>query len=176
MNVISGFLSILLDVSSKRKQGRDIDMPSIKECVELLELHNKTRDMYDLAPMKTNDNCALVAQSHATWMAGVSTISHLGFSFFGPAQRLSIVGEDPASIGECISFSSCEGASSLMKSWFKSETHKAIILGNYSQFGVGRALSKDGLYYWCAIYMDSSVSTRAPKLNLSDSLVDTDNI
>lgn len=176
MNVISGFLSMLLDVSSKRKQGRDIDMPSIKECTDLLELHNKTREMYDLPPLKMHDNCTLVAQSHATWMAEASALSHLGFSFFGPAQRLSIVGEEPSSIGECISFSHCDDASSLMKSWFKSETHKAIILGNYSQFGVGRVLSKDGLNYWCAIYTDSGSSDESPKLSLSDSLVDLDNI
>jgi len=176
MNVISGFLSMLLDVSSKRKQGRDIDMPTMKECTELLDLHNKTREMYDLPPLKMNDNCALVAQSHATWMSSAHALSHLGFSFFGPSQRLSIVGEDPSNIGECISFSIYDDASSLMKAWFKSETHRSVILGNYSHFGVGRVLSKDGYNYWCAIYMDGGRSNESPKLNLSDSLIDVDNI
>ena len=140
MNVISGFLSMLFDVSSRRMQGRDADMPTLKECDDLLSLHNKTREVYELPPLVLHENCSVVAQSHAVWMANSQSVSHLGFSFFGPAQRLAIVGEEPASVGECISFCSSADASVLMKSWFKSESHKKIILGKYSHVGkIGRA-------------------------------------
>lgn len=172
MNVISGFLSMLFDVSSRRKQGRDADMPTLKECEELLNLHNKTREVYELPPLALHDSCCVVAQSHAVWMANSQSVSHLGFSFFGPAQRLAIVGEEPSSIGECISFSSSSDASALMKSWFKSESHKKIMLGNYSHVGIGRHANKDGYNYWCAIYIDPSKSKRSPKLSMSDSMID----
>jgi uncharacterized protein YkwD len=172
MNVISGFLSMLFDVSSRRKQGRDADMPTLKECEELLELHNKTREVYELAPLVLHDNCGLVAQSHAVWMANSQSVSHLGFSFFGPAQRLAIVGEEPSSIGECISLSSTNDASMLMKAWFRSESHKKILLGDYSHVGIGRHASSDGYSYWCAIYIDNKKSKRSPKLSMSDSIID----
>ena len=172
MNVISGFLSMLFDVSSRRMQGRDADMPTLKECEELLDLHNKTRDIYELAPLVLHDNCSVVAQSHAVWMANSQSVSHLGFSFFGPAQRLAIVGEEPSSIGECISFSASPDAASIMKSWFKSESHKKIILGDFSHVGIGRHSNKDGYNYWCAVYIDSAKSKRSPKLMMSDSMID----
>jgi uncharacterized protein YkwD len=174
MNVISSFLSMLFDVSSRRRQGRDADMPTSKECNTMLDLHNKTRSVYDLAPLVISESCCTVAQAHAVWMANAQSVSHLGFSFFGPSQRLTIVGEEPSNIGECISFSMTDDPSAVMKTWFNSLTHRPIILGAYTQFGMGRSCSKDGYNFWCAVYMDSVRTSDAPKLAMSDSLVDVD--
>ncbi len=174
MNVISSFLSMLFDVSSRRRQGRDADMPTSKECNTMLDLHNKTRSVYDLPPLVISDSCCTVAQAHAVWMASTRSVSHLGFSFFGPSQRLTIVGEDPSNIGECISFSVTDDPSVVMKTWFNSLTHKQIIMGDYTQFGLGRSCSNDGYNFWCAVYIDGIRTSDAPKLAMSDSLYPLD--
>lgn len=163
---------MFFDLSLKNKQGMDAEMITIKECQEVLDLNNKTRDAYSLAPLKLSSNCCLVAQAHATWMANSQSVSHLGFSFFGPTQRLAIVGEDPSRIGECISFSACSESAPLMKSWFASETHRAVILGKFTQFGLGVAKSSDGFTFWCGIYIDDYKTDDSPKLFMSDSLID----
>ena len=173
MNVISSFLGMFFDLSLKSRQGMDADMTTSKECHEVLDLHNKTRDIYDLVPLRLSENCCLVAQAHAVWMANSQSISHLGFSFFGPTQRLAIVGEEPSRIGECISFSAHSESSPLMKSWFASETHRAVILGKFTQFGLGVAKSTDGFTFWCGIYIDDLKSDDSPRLSMSDSLIDT---
>ena len=105
MEVISSFISMVLDISSSKMQGSKPDMPINKEHAVFLDLHNKTRDIYNLGPLEEDRGCLLVAQSHATWMARSSTLGHLGFSFFGPPQRLAVIGKEPSRIGECISFS-----------------------------------------------------------------------
>lgn len=172
MEVISSFLSMVLDISSSRLQGNGLDMPVKKEFSDFLDLHNKTRDVYLLAPLEEDHSCSLVAQSHATWMAREKSLSHLGFSFFGPSQRLSVVGKDPSRIGECISFSRSKSPSEVMKQWFRSGTHKDIILGRYKKFGVGSATCASGYIYWCAIYTDDVVTSSAPILKLSDGFID----
>ena len=153
MNVISSFLSMFFDLSLRNRQGTVSEMEISKECHKVLELHNKTRNVYFLPPLRVNDNCCLVAQAHAVWMANSQSVSHLGFSFFGPTQRLAIVGEEPSRIGECISFSTHTDPSVLMRSWFCSESHRAVILGKFSQFGLGMARSDDGFTFWCGIYI-----------------------
>jgi hypothetical protein len=60
-----------------------------------------------------------------------------------------------------------------MKSWFASETHRAVILGKFTQFGLGVAKSTDGFTFWCGIYIDDLKSDDSPRLSMSDSLIDT---
>jgi hypothetical protein len=59
-----------------------------------------------------------------------------------------------------------------MKQWFNSSTHKNIILGNYSKFGVGTDTCDQGYVYWCAIYTDGTTTASSPILQLSDSLIE----
>lgn len=172
MEVISSFISMVLDISSSKMQGSKPDMPINKEHAVFLDLHNKTRDIYNLGPLEEDRGCLLVAQSHATWMARSSTLGHLGFSFFGPPQRLAVIGKEPYRIGECISFSRSTSSSEVMKQWFNSNTHKSIILGNYSKFGVGTDTCDQGYVYWCAIYTDDTITDSSPILQLSDGLIE----
>lgn len=173
MNVISNFFKLLLDISPKKNEVKDDNMLSTEEANELLDLHNKTRDIYDIPPLSMDQDCTLVAQSHATWMANAQNVSHMGFSFFGPVQRVAIVGKEPEYLGECISYGITLDVKELMKTWFTSESHKEIILGRYDRFGVGRATGyKDKNIYWCAIYCSSTDALNVPKLKMSDSLVD----
>ena len=172
MEVISSFISMVLDISSSKMQGSKTDMPINKEHAVFLDLHNKTREVYNLNPLEEDKGCLLVAQSHATWMARAASLSHLGFSFFGPSQRLAVIGKEPSRIGEGISFSRSLSASEVMKQWFNSSTHKNIILGNYSKFGVGTDTCDQGYVYWCAIYTDGTTTASSPILQLSDSLIE----
>jgi uncharacterized protein YkwD len=173
MSTISNFFKMLMDLDHEREEAKDGSMIPEAEISELLELHNKTRSVYDLPPLEMDKDCVLVAQSHATWMANSQNISHMGFSFFGPSQRMAIVGQDPDRIGECISFSVSGDVKDLMKSWFTSESHKNIILGKYDRIGIGREVGHmDANYYWCAVYSTSKKAKGSPKVQMSDSLVD----
>lgn len=173
MNAISSFLRMIMDVRPARPSVKDDNMITNTEAVEILELHNKTREVYELPPLVMDSDCALVAQSHATWMSNSQSVSHMGFSFFGPVQRMAIVGSEPEFLGECISFSLSGDAKGLMKSWFTSESHKAIILGKYDKFGIGKAVGyKDKNYYWCAIYSSLRKAHNVPKVKMSENLVD----
>jgi len=173
MSAIKNFLKMIMDVRPKKPNFKDDNMLSEGEAIELLELHNKTREIYNLAPMALDCDCNLVAQSHATWMSNSQNISHMGFSFFGPVQRMAIVGQEPEFLGECISFSISGDIKDVMKSWFLSESHKGIILGRYDKFGVGRALGyKDKHFYWCAIYSSLKKANNVPKVKMSDNLVE----
>lgn len=172
MNVISNFFKLLMDISPKKVEGKDDNMV-VSEANDLLELHNKTREIYDMPPLHMDADCTLVAQSHATWMSNSQTVSHMGFSFFGPVQRMAIIGKEPEYLGECISYGVILDVKELMKSWFTSDSHKEIILGNYDRFGVGRSIGyKDKNIYWCAVYCSSKNAKNVPKLKMSDSLVD----
>lgn len=173
MNTISNFFKMLMDLSPDKDESKDGDMILEPELSELLDLHNKTRNVYDLPPLTNDKDCVLVAQSHATWMANSQNISHMGFSFFGPSQRMAIIGQEPERIGECISFSMTGDVKELMKAWFTSESHKNIILGKYDKIGIGRAVGyNDKNFYWCAIYSTNKGAKGTPKVQMSDSLVD----
>lgn len=173
MNVISNFFKMLLDINPKNNEVKDDNMLPTLEAEELLNLHNKTRGIYELPPLKMDEDCSLVAQSHATWMSNSQSVSHMGFSFFGPVQRMAIVGCEPEYLAECISHGVYGTPKEIMKSWYTSDSHKEIILGKYDRFGVGRAIGyKDKYFYWCAIYCSSKPATNVPKLKMSNSLID----
>jgi uncharacterized protein YkwD len=173
MSAISNFLKMIMDVRPKKPNFKDDNMISESEAKELLDLHNKTREIYSLSPMIMDTDCCVVAQSHATWMSNSQNVSHMGFSFFGPVQRMAIVGVEPENLGECISFSASGDIKDVMKSWFMSGTHKEIILGKYDKFGIGKALGyKDKHFYWCAIYASLKKAHNVPKVKMSDNLVE----
>jgi len=173
MSTISNFFKMIMDSGPATDHPEDAAMLTSDEVTELLTLNNKTRNVYNLPPLVVDDDCSLVARSHAIWMSNSQNVSHMGFSFFGPVQRMAIVGKEPESIGECISYSIGSDVKDLMKAWFLSESHRVIILGKYDRFGVGRVLGPhDGNYYWCAIYSTCKGARNAPIVKMSDSIVD----
>jgi|APGre2960657373_1045057.scaffolds.fasta_scaffold01888_5 uncharacterized protein YkwD len=173
MSTISNFFKMIMDSGPAKDATEDVTMLTSDEVNELLTLHNKTRNVYNLPPMVLDEDCSLVARSHAIWMSNSQNISHMGFSFFGPVQRMAIVGKEPENIGECISYSIGPEVKDLMRAWFTSESHRNIILGKYDRFGVGRVLGPhDNNYYWCAIYSTAKGAHNVPNVKMSESIVD----
>ena len=123
----------------------DIDK---KTMVEVVEAHNNVRKQEGKQPLTIDVRLMHAAQGHAEWMRANNRMSHKQGWFWGstPADRVSKQSYAYRSFGENIAFGQTE-VDEVLSVWLNSRAHRANILGDFKDIGVGRSGN-----YWCVVF------------------------
>jgi uncharacterized protein YkwD len=130
------------------------DEPLSAELVELVAAHNRERAAAKKPPLVANARLVAAARVQARDMAEHKLMSHEGSDgskFFERIQRQGYVGYGMA---ENVAMAH-KTVPQVMDAWLKSPPHRENILGPYSEIGVARAKSKQGVPFWCVTFGES---------------------
>jgi uncharacterized protein YkwD len=118
------------------------------EMAALIAAHNRERKIADLPPLVANAKLEAAARIHARDMAEHDTMSHDGSDGSKFQDRTERQGYHGRKVGENVA----EGqrtVEKVIKAWMNSPHHRDNILGDFSEIGAARSVSKDGVPYWC---------------------------
>jgi uncharacterized protein YkwD len=118
---------------------------------DLVEVHNRERAQAGLSPLKIAPKLTEAAQLHANDMAQRGKLTHRGSNGTTPAQRVEQQGYLYRKTGENVAHGQPTPAL-VMQAWMHSPPHRRNILGNFTEIGAARILSKDGTPYWCVVF------------------------
>ena len=114
---------------------------------QILELINEQRADHDLAPLRAQTNLERCARAHSSDMARVPYFSHISPDGRTPFQRMTAAGYTTRgfrswAIGEALAFGSagCASPEQIVSDWMGSPPHRAILLGRFSDAGIGVAV------------------------------------
>lgn len=113
---------------------------------EMLKLINDFRAENGLAPLKINATMCLVARQHSENMAKQDKLDHV-LDEKGPGDRAR-AGGLRGGFGENIAAGSRGTVAGFHKLWVDSPGHKANMLGDYAEMGVGFATGEGGRSHW----------------------------
>jgi len=117
----------------------------------LLKLHNERRDQAGLKPLELDQALTKAAEAHALDMAEREEMSHTGGDGSSPFQRIERAGFKFQRAAENVAAGQ-RTATEVMKDWMNSPGHRANILGDYRQLGVGRSKGANGASYWATTF------------------------
>jgi uncharacterized protein YkwD len=121
-----------------------------KEEQEVLDLTNKERQAAGLPALKANEKLFKAARAHSANMAKQNELNHT-LDGKGPGERLADAGYKPAGWAENCAQGQRTPQEALA-SWMNSEGHKANILGQHAEIGIGIATSEGGVKYWTQVF------------------------
>lgn len=118
--------------------------------IQVLDAHNQLRRESGLPFLVLNPMLARAARKYAAWMAANNIMpkQHTGPNGNIPVERMEDEGYKHARTGENIA-SGYKTVASVMDGWWGSRGHRANILGDYVEIGVGQSISQSGKVYWC---------------------------
>lgn len=116
---------------------------------ELITLINQQRAQYNLAPFQTSTALCDAARRHSDDMAQNNFLSHTGSDGSSPWDRMADAGYYLTTAGENVG-AGYPTAADMVNGWMSSSGHRANILGNFCDLGVGYAYSATSTYryYW----------------------------
>lgn len=103
------------------------------------------RSRAGVAPLREDWALDVIAENHALIMQRLQRLAHEGVGDGTLYTRLS--GQTYTSAGEVIALNG-GGAEAVVVGWLASPPHGAILLGDWTRFGVGRAVD-----YWCGVFV-----------------------
>lgn len=118
---------------------------------DLVDVHNQERAQAGLSPLKIAPKLTEAAQLHANDMAQREKLTHQGSNGTTPAQRVEQQGYFYRKIGENVA-SGPPTPPLVVQAWMQSPHHRRNILGNFTEIGAARVLSKNGTPYWCVVF------------------------
>src|SRR5262245_39708734 len=121
-----------------------------KEEQEVLDLTNKERKDAGLPALKPHPKLFKAARDHSANMAKQGELNHT-LDGKGPAERLADVGYKYRHWAENVATGQRTPAE-VVKSWMGSEIHKANILSEHKEIGIGVAKTADGTRYWTQVF------------------------
>lgn len=124
------------------------DEPADPAVTALLEAHNHAREQEGLGPLKLSLKLCEAAATQAKDMAGHGKLQHAGSDGSAAGDRIKRKGYHYIHVGENIARGQ-ESAQAAMKSWMKSSSHRANILGEFTEFGAAYKDDDSGVRYWC---------------------------
>jgi uncharacterized protein YkwD len=131
------------------------DQPKTKDerlRAELVKAHNKVRAANKLSPLVANPKLDAAALAHARDMAEHDHMTHDGSDGSKPSERVERQGYRFQATAENVAARQ-RTVPEVMKGWMNSEGHRKNILEKgYTEIGVARVPSEDGIYYWCAVF------------------------
>ena len=113
---------------------------------ELITLINQQRAQNGLPPLQTSDALCRAARRHSDDMARNNFMSHTGSDGSSPWDRMADAGYYPRAGGENVG-AGYPTPANMVSGWMNSPGHRANILGNYCDLGVGYANSPASNYY-----------------------------
>jgi uncharacterized protein YkwD len=121
-----------------------------KEEQEILELTNKERKDAGLSALKPNPKLFKAARDHSENMAKQGELNHT-LDAKGPAERLADVGYKQRGWAENIAMGQRMPAE-IVQMWMGSEMHKANMLSQHTEIGIGVTAAADGTRYWTQVF------------------------
>ncbi len=102
---------------------------------QFLVLINNYRKSKGLKAVSVNTLLNNSACGHSTWMSKNNTLTHTGANGSTPWDRCKAAGTNCT--GEIVAMNSDPSTQNLFDQWKGSHDHNAIMLGNYTQIGMG---------------------------------------
>jgi len=125
-------------------------VPSAKVIeIEILELINNHRLSIGLNPLNNMNTIKAHAYGHTDYMIDNSQVSHDNFL----SRKASLTNQTGASkVGENVAYA-YSSSESVVNAWLKSEGHKNIIEGDYTNFDISAEKDTNGKYYYTNIFI-----------------------
>jgi uncharacterized protein YkwD len=119
-----------------------------KTMIDLVEAHNAVRKQEGKLALTVDVRLMAAAQLHAEWMRQNKRMSHKQGWLWGStsADRVSRQKYAYRSYGENIASGQTE-VDEVLAIWLNSRAHRANILGDFKDIGVGRSGN-----YWCVVF------------------------
>ncbi|WP_242086998.1 CAP domain-containing protein [Aestuariivivens sediminis] len=116
---------------------------------EILELINDHRLSLGLSPLNDMKVVKSVAFSHTDYMVDKNVVSHDNFY-----KRSTYLKENAGAVkvSENVAYG-YTSAQSVVNAWIKSESHKANIEGDYSNFDISAEQNSEGNWYYTNIFI-----------------------
>src|SRR5262245_27847063 len=124
-----------------------------KDEQEVLALSNKERKDAGLPELKPSPKLFKAARDHSANMAKQGELNHT-LDNKGPAERLDDIGYKHRGWAENVAKGQAIAAE-VVESWMKSEIHKANMLGQHAEIGIGVVANADGTRYWTQVFASS---------------------
>lgn len=102
---------------------------------QFIVLINNYRKSKGLPVLTISSKLNTSACGHSAWMSKNSTLSHTGANGSTPWDRCKLAGTTCS--GEIVAMNSDPSAQNLFNQWKNSAPHNAIMLGKYTQIGIG---------------------------------------
>lgn len=131
-----------LELSLVETQTKDIE-------VEILNLINDHRLSLGLNALNDMNIIKSVAYSHTDYMVDNDVVSH--DNFYTRSNYLkSNIGAKKVSENVAYGYGTAQG---VVNAWIKSESHKANLEGDYTNFDISAEKNKDGRWYYTNIFI-----------------------
>lgn len=118
---------------------------SDSKIINLLNLHNKQRELKGRTGLILDNYLNEYAQKHAEWMARKNNLTH---------SDISVLMGKYHTAGENIAWNQ-EDEQEVTTAWMNSSGHRANIMNrSFTKVGFGIAPAKDGSLYWCTVFGD----------------------
>jgi uncharacterized protein YkwD len=128
--------------------------PGQRVVAEMVALVNIERGRRGLPFLRLDDQLSAAARVHAADMASMRRMQHVGSDGSDGGIRLSRTGFVWSSWGENIGAGFTDPAV-LFESWLNSPDHRANLLGDFTEIGVGVVATSDGVPYWALLVAGS---------------------
>lgn len=104
-------------------------------------------------PLVVNELLCRAAQKHSEWQAANRKMGHTGEGGSTVSDRVRAEGYVWRSLGENVAMG-YRSANDVVNAWAASPGHRANMLGNFSDLGVGVEIAGNGAPYWTAVFGD----------------------
>jgi uncharacterized protein YkwD len=125
-----------------------------KEEQEVLDLTNQQRKNSGLAEMKANPKLFKAARDHSANMAARNTIAH-SLDGQGPGERLAAAGYRSFGWAENVAMGQSTPGE-VIQSWMNSSGHRANILSQHAEIGIGVSATAGGTRCWTMVFGNPS--------------------
>lgn len=130
--------------------GGRAQTPEDRARSELVDLINAERSRRGLSVLRVEPRVSEAATVHAADMAAHRQMQHTGSDGSDGGVRLDRAGYPWTSWGENIGAGFLDPAS-LFDAWMNSAGHRANILGDFDDLGIGVVATPDGVPYWAML-------------------------
>lgn len=117
--------------------------------LEILQLINDHRLSIGLNPLREMDLIKSVAYTHTDYMVEIDEVSHANF-YTRSSYLKNNAGAKKVSENVAYGYSTAQG---VVNAWLKSESHKANLEGDYTDFDVSAEKNIEGRWYYTNIFI-----------------------
>jgi len=118
--------------------------------LELINLVNAHRVELGLPELVSSGLVSLEAISHSVYMVAQATVSHDNFD----VRMLNLIEQASAlHVGENVAFG-YRNAEGFMNAWLNSPSHRSVVEGEFTHFGISARKNADGRYYITQMFIE----------------------
>jgi uncharacterized protein YkwD len=149
---MGGAMCAVCPAVSRAQTPQAANAPEVEPVIAtLITLHNQERSKAGLPALTMEPRLMQAAQIQAQYMARSKKATHQGQDGTTPAQRVQQQGYHAIKVAENVADGQAT-AEAVLQAWMHSPPHRQNILGSFSDIGAARAISADGVPYWCVVF------------------------